>query len=500
LKPANGLRFKKKPAGYIVFRASLSDDLDGLQISNWLKTNAPRNVTAVHIEAIVLKARRLQRNLDRDALMPNSVLSKLSSSAQNEIIRHLQSLDVRMAAAKSEARNSLVTGDPETIQDTLDAISSEVEAAQISIETPLLLDTDVTINETSIEGDEAILPETLDNISLHVQATKGFEFPGKSFEISRDQVKFHNSDGRFTMGTYDNRKVIIELIEYEPDEDGKPQADTIEQLDRMAALLCHGKDLGFHILPGIGYVHVEARERFGMIYEMRAMERAAQTPPVTLYELITQHKRMSLSRRVEMAAAIVTAVENLHRVAWIHKAIRSDNICFLQSTCEETGRDEDALHEVDFSSPWLFGFEYARALDAGTKLEEDQSEFRNLYRHPQRWSRPEVPFTRAHDIYSLGVVLMEIADWHHISDIGRKTSRNKEDPGRRPPVKAKVWRQKLEEKIKNDFKHQIGDVFTGVILACLGFDEAAAGMDSYHMQKLFQNSVLSPMQKLARKI
>ncbi|KAH8693461.1 hypothetical protein GQ44DRAFT_779895 [Phaeosphaeriaceae sp. PMI808] len=230
LNPPILFRFKKKPAGYVVFRASLSDDLDGLQISNWLKTNAPLNATAAHIET--------------------TVLSKFCPSAQLEIIRHLQSLDVRMAAAASVAHNPFASGDGETIKNTLDTISSGANAAQISIETPLLLDTNVTIKETAIKDDAAILPGTLDSISIHDRDTCDNISGNTSFAIMRGEIKFQSSDDRF----------IIDFFEYEPGRDGKPQSDTIEQVERVPSLLCHRKDLGSHILPGIGYIHEEARE------------------------------------------------------------------------------------------------------------------------------------------------------------------------------------------------------------------------------------------------
>jgi hypothetical protein len=59
------------------------------------------------------------------------------------------------------------------------------------------------------------------------------------------------------------------------------------------------------------------------------------------------------------------------------------------------------LPALDLEKPYLLGFEYARAGDAGTILEEDHQLQNNLYRHPDRWGRPTIRFEKSHDIYAL---------------------------------------------------------------------------------------------------
>jgi hypothetical protein len=485
LTPSSDTRFRRKPAGYVIFRASLSGDLDGIQISDWLKTNAPPHVTAVHIEAIVLKARRLQKNLDHNAFPQDSTLRKLSQPAQLEILKRLQSLDTQIATASRNSENPLTQGDAEAIRETLSAISTRTDAARISIETPLLLDAKEEVLKKALDDDDPCFFDALENLSLHESVIEATGAANKSFEIPRNDIQFRTSDERFVKGGMGGQSVLIDFFEYTPDRDGNPFPETIEQVEKMSELLCHRKDLSFHILPGLGYVHEKVKNRVGLIFQLGPRLKDASMPPVTLQSLYATHRRMSLSRRVDMAYAIIRALESLHRVEWIHKEIRSDNICFL--AVPKTELDSGAnIFEIDFRSPWLFGFEYARAMAAGTKLEEDHSETRNLYRHPQRWSRPQVRFTRPHDVYSLGVVLMEIASWRQISDVVRLTGR----------VKADTFREKLEEKLERDLKHQVGDVLSETISACFRFEKSAEGMDNYNMQRLFQTSVLDRIQKI----
>jgi hypothetical protein len=43
----------------------------------------------------------------------------------------------------------------------------------------------------------------------------------------------------------------------------------------------------------------------------------------------------------------------------------------------------------------------------------------NLYRHPAQWGSPTTSFNKLHDIYSLGVVLLEIGLWKPVVEMHR---------------------------------------------------------------------------------
>ena len=55
---------KKEPFWFIYLRVLLADNVTGLKITQWLKIYPPLNVIAVKIEALILKARRLQSLTD----------------------------------------------------------------------------------------------------------------------------------------------------------------------------------------------------------------------------------------------------------------------------------------------------------------------------------------------------------------------------------------------------------------------------------------------------
>lgn len=101
-----------------------------------------------------------------------------------------------------------------------------------------------------------------------------------------------------------------------------------------------------------------------------------------------------------IAREFVKTVLFLHLTGWVHKAIRSDNLLFFDKS--------------DYSNLRLVGFEYSREATSAHQTEgvADDLEF-NLYRHPELQggfvpATSKVSYSPKHDIYSVGVVLLEI--------------------------------------------------------------------------------------------
>lgn len=116
--------------------------------------------------------------------------------------------------------------------------------------------------------------------------------------------------------------------------------------------------------------------------------------------LLNPDEHMSLSRKMHMARELGKAVNYVHTFAFVHKNIRPESVlCF---------EDPQATH----SHAFLVGFDAFRAADAGTMMGGDMSWARNVYRHPRRQGMdPSEKYSMQHDIYSLGVCLLEIGLW-----------------------------------------------------------------------------------------
>jgi serine/threonine protein kinase len=172
----------------------------------------------------------------------------------------------------------------------------------------------------------------------------------------------------------------------------------------MVTQLSQPKRTNFHILPCIGYFQERFATQFSVVFQLE--ERFVKDSESTLISLYSSIKRVSLGERVRLAYEIAVAVGNLHRVGWLHKELKSENILFFKilprgGIEESTSPAFKSSPSINFGLPWLFGFEYSRQEDANTYLESDYSPENNAYRHPERWGKPMVKFERSHDVYSL---------------------------------------------------------------------------------------------------
>jgi hypothetical protein len=104
--------------------------------------------------------------------------------------------------------------------------------------------------------------------------------------------------------------------------------------------------------------------------------------------------------------------------SWLHKGLRSHNIVFFPVT---TKSKHGAKTKIDYRKPYLSGFDFARPAraDEQTEIPGDNGAY-NLYRHPSTQGHgygPRESFRKSFDIYSLGVVMVELAHWETIDKV-----------------------------------------------------------------------------------
>ncbi|KAI0505473.1 hypothetical protein F5B22DRAFT_627872 [Xylaria bambusicola] len=123
--------------------------------------------------------------------------------------------------------------------------------------------------------------------------------------------------------------------------------------------------------------------------------------PQTLRHHLSQQKPVSLSMIMRIAKQLVRSVHYVHTCGFVHKNIRPENILIFP------GSNNGSLGES-----FLIGFTEFRNANFQTNLYGDAAWHRNIYRHPQRQG-PFVldRYVMQHDIYSIGVCLLEIALW-----------------------------------------------------------------------------------------
>ena len=407
-----------------MLKVSLAEDPTGLRIAEWLKTHPPEGVTAVSVEALVLKARRLQGLVDQTAFPPGSIFEKLSQSAQRELLHRLEGLDTAILSANYSAQGSESNGS--VIAKSIKEIDQSVTAVCKAVETPILLDAPFPDDpglEQASNDDVAIATGTEDALSLRRHLLNISAIPD-DLELPRDALELPSykyaaqSNTYFQIGTLKDKDILVESVPYQADffdvgeKDALPSEMEIERIERMTALLCQQKTARFHILPCVGYINEPLSRKFGFVFEIPP-EAGTNARPIALRQLYKFAKIVPLGHRIRLAHELIIALENFHRVGWIHKNISSHSIMLLPrnpqlpqtpASVHVTGVEGSTQAEpvvFDLASPWLFGFDASRPEDGHSKLLEDHSLNNNIYRHPARWGRPALRFAKSHDLYAL---------------------------------------------------------------------------------------------------
>jgi serine/threonine protein kinase len=177
-----------------------------------------------------------------------------------------------------------------------------------------------------------------------------------------------------------------------------------------------------------------------------------------------------LENRIQIAKDIVTALLYIHSVEWVRKSVRSENILIARSTKEEAASNPSS----NLGVAYLKGFDYWRR-DAGQSTGFDQVRDwrREIYQHPHRQEPSEPdgkgdqanPYIQAYDVYSLGVVLLELVIWKSLArqaSIFEKVS----------PMDRK---KRMIEIAKAKAPPVVGIRFTKIVLPCLDIDEQLDG-------------------------
>jgi len=177
----------------------------------------------------------------------------------------------------------------------------------------------------------------------------------------------------------------------------------------LAQVLSASDPMTMNILQCHGFSHDPAKQQFELFYNLPA----GHSPPRTLRNLLLspENKRGAfhpINHRFRLASQLARAVLYIHSAKLVHKNIRPETI--LISVPAGAGKEEQYPRAI--GTPFLVGFSKVREIQAASQRVGDQDREKNLYRHPERQGlHPEQKYNILHDVYSLGVCLLEICLW-----------------------------------------------------------------------------------------
>ena len=170
----------------------------------------------------------------------------------------------------------------------------------------------------------------------------------------------------------------------------------------LAKKLSYGDLYRFGILHCRGVVEVakdsgRGTSSFDLVFNI---PQEFRYKPETLRSILGSRMNHTLTERIVLAKRVARSISYIHTLGFIHKNVRPKTILGFINQDSELGL---------FS---LVGFKKLRMADRRTLQRGDLAWEKNLYRHPGRQGlKPEEIYTMQHDIYSLGVCLLEIGIW-----------------------------------------------------------------------------------------
>ncbi|KEQ74760.1 hypothetical protein M436DRAFT_80225 [Aureobasidium namibiae CBS 147.97] len=257
----------------------------------------------------------------------------------------------------------------------------------------------------------------------------------------------------------------------------------LNKLAEFCAPICHGYfDDNDHAAQD------DRNFRFGLVFESPDALKSAGVPE-TLRTMLSR-STPSLSARVQLAQRLCTCLLYLHAVNWLHKGINRHNVIFA---------DPHNLLE-----PCVAGFELARPDTDQDKTQPGRHQVvgprDDLYCHPlYRGAEFKPTYQKTFDIYSLGLVLLEIAFWKPIESIMRLEDH----------LSNRNWAEFIRnELIQADSKHmkelraRMGDKYQSAVSVCiigrmsLGVEEHSDETDvpvAAKLQRAFMERVVDVM-------
>lgn len=241
------------------------------------------------------------------------------------------------------------------------------------------------------------------------------------------------------------------FVEYRPYQlSGRRGADArvIKRVSQLGNLLRFPKawETGFHTLQLETIIQqTRPTPQFAFVY--RLPEEC--TEPVTLLQVIRDKNviRPTLGERFRIARELTETLFQFHSVGWLHKSLRSENVLFFKI---------DKTH-VSYERQYLVGFEFSRQENDRSTTEQDDRLERNIYRHPDRQGPAENRFGIIHDIYALGVILLEIGLWRQAVGFEKKF----------PSMTPDERKDSLIEHASYRLPHYMGVAYKDAVMACL---------------------------------
>ncbi|KAK3319514.1 prion-inhibition and propagation-domain-containing protein [Cercophora scortea] len=333
--------------------------------------------------------------------------------------------------------------------------------------------------------------------------------PQRATRIASSQVRLaHKSASKtLTAGTYASphlgeRAVLVHWRPFRDPLNAATSDKTTRRIESTALILSQAKPQTLAVLDCLGYMVADDGSRLGYVFSF-PRDASPDRTPRTLLQLLTPTPESRygippppLELRIQLAHRLCTTVYWLHVGGLVHKGIRPDNILLFRHGAERTERLAD---------PFLLGFDHSRRDDDQTVTRTASTPDQDLYRHPDFFSAATTRTTKLHDLYSLGLVLLEIGSWFPLAQLAAGAGRGRgRDMNAPPDSSSSAW--ELREHLLMDggpvaqLAYRTGTRYMELVRTCLrgSFDvtEEDLDLDGTAVQGAFCREVVEELDKV----
>ncbi|KAF2263261.1 hypothetical protein CC78DRAFT_534141 [Lojkania enalia] len=384
-------------------------------------------------------------------------------------------------------------------------LSSEYNASDLTLVNPATIPFNATIPTTSTRAN---LPPKLDpaDLVLPQEEPPPYESVGVSSSIRvigklRSRISSTNpwkTDGSKTLET----PVLVEYATYDATYRSTGVPPPIERLEKLLSILDRlSNEQSFHgTLTCLGYFEDPRQPRFGLVFDLPSSVYSSASDyhkaqedlrPVTLLSVLqtgskSLHNSNSatppLEDRFRLATTLALTFSKIHADHFVHKDVNSSNILVFPKNRASSANTRALQYAL--RSPIICSFDLFSEFDIDPT---NTMQSPNIYRHPEDpkcTSGKASDYGPQFDLYSLGLILLEIGLWLPLSDLW-KTRYTLTD-----------FKQRIEEVYIRRLASKCGTAYMQVVRDCFwAADRIASGVESLQNFSQVYNRILIRLQR-----
>ncbi|PHH72208.1 hypothetical protein CDD80_4686 [Ophiocordyceps camponoti-rufipedis] len=302
---------------------------------------------------------------------------------------------------------------------------------------------------------------------------------------------------------------LFERKDFDRDIGQDDKRRLVGRLQLLVLMLAKKKTAAFRTPLAEGCINDGSHFCWWMVYRLSTSQLVPppEPKPLSLLHLLQPKTKFqpALELRYKLASRLCTTLFELYSSSWLHKGVRSANVLFTVSSLTQMSRVLESMV--------LCGFDYSRqeseqsTIDRARLVADVETA---LYRHPRYQGDAAEGYKLAYDIYSLGLVLVEIALWKPLSSFleGKPIGKSSASASQLAPnmtifheAEATMLKKRVMNRVESEFRFRVGSAYYQATKYCLELAdrETAAEGDVFaaHPSLEFYDAVVVPLASLA---